>query len=70
MLILSRKSGEAICIVDNIEATILGVKGNQIGTGVNAPKNVQMCEQVAVNGHWIGFLVGTLRVFKPGGLGT
>jgi len=38
MLILTRRPGEAIRIGDDIEATILGVKGNQIRIGINAPK--------------------------------
>ena len=40
MLILTRKTGKAIYIDDDIEVTILGVKGNQIRIGVTAPKNV------------------------------
>ena len=38
MLILTRRPGEANRIGDDIEATILGVKGNQIRIGINAPK--------------------------------
>jgi len=40
MLILSRKAGEKLMIGDNVELTILGIKGNQVRVGVNAPKDV------------------------------
>ena len=40
MLILSRRSGETLMIGDDIEVTILSVKGNQVRIGINAPKDV------------------------------
>lgn len=40
MLILTRKVGETIMIGDEIQVTILGVKGNQVRVGVAAPKSV------------------------------
>ena len=40
MLILARNIGEALIIGDDVKVTILGVKGNQIKIGVDAPKNV------------------------------
>lgn len=40
MLILTRRIGETIIIDDNIEVTVLAVKGNQVRLGINAPKNV------------------------------
>jgi len=40
MLILTRRVGETIVIGDNIEVTILGVKGNQIRVGVQAPTDI------------------------------
>jgi carbon storage regulator len=40
MLILSRKAGEKLMIGDNVELTILGIKGNQVRVGVSAPKDV------------------------------
>lgn len=40
MLILTRKVGETLMIGDEIEVTILSLKGNQVRIGVNAPKNV------------------------------
>lgn len=40
MLALSRKKGEALVINNNIEITILEIKGDQIKLGINAPKEV------------------------------
>ncbi len=40
MLILSRKNGEKLIIGDDVELTILSIKGNQVRIGVNAPKDV------------------------------
>jgi carbon storage regulator len=40
MLILTRRVGEVLKIGDNIDITILGVKGNQVRIGINAPKEV------------------------------
>lgn len=40
MLILTRRVGETLMIGDNVAITVLGVKGNQVRLGVNAPKDV------------------------------
>lgn len=40
MLILTRRIGETLMIGDDITVTVLGVKGNQVRVGVNAPKDV------------------------------
>ena len=40
MLALSRKKNEAIIINNNVEVTILEVKGDQVKIGINAPKSV------------------------------
>ena len=40
MLILTRRVGESLMIGDNVTVTVLGVKGNQVRIGVNAPKDV------------------------------
>lgn len=40
MLILTRRTGETFFIGDEVTCTVLGVKGNQVRIGINAPKNV------------------------------
>jgi len=40
MLILTRRVGESLMIADNVTVTVLGVKGNQVRIGINAPKEV------------------------------
>lgn len=40
MLILTRRVGESVIVADNIMITVLGVKGNQVRIGVDAPKDV------------------------------
>lgn len=40
MLILTRRVGETLMIGDEITVTVLGVKGNQVRIGVNAPRDV------------------------------
>lgn len=42
MLILTRRVGEALIVGDDVTVTILGVKGNQVRLGVNAPKDVSV----------------------------
>jgi len=40
MLILTRRIGETLNIGDEVQVTVLGIKGNQVRIGVNAPKEV------------------------------
>lgn len=40
MLILTRRVGETLMVGDEVTVTVLGVKGNQVRLGVNAPKEV------------------------------
>ncbi len=40
MLILTRRVGETVMIGDDVTITVLGVKGNQVRVGINAPKHV------------------------------
>lgn len=40
MLILTRRVGETLMVGDEVSITVLGVKGNQVRLGVNAPKTI------------------------------
>lgn len=56
MLILTRKASETLTIDDDITVTVLGVKGNQVRIGVNAPKDVpvhreEIYERIKREGH-------------------
>jgi carbon storage regulator len=42
MLILTRRVGETLKIGDDVNVTVLGVKGNQVRIGVDAPKEVSV----------------------------
>jgi carbon storage regulator len=40
MLILTRRMGETIMVGDEVTVTVLGVKGNQVRVGINAPREI------------------------------
>ena len=42
MLILTRRITESVIIADNVKITVLGVKGNQVRLGIDAPKDVSV----------------------------
>lgn len=42
MLILTRRVGETLVIGDDVTVTVLGVKGNQVRIGVNAPREISV----------------------------
>ena len=42
MLILTRRVGETLMIGDDVTVTVLGVKGNQVRIGINAPKDISV----------------------------
>lgn len=42
MLILTRRVGETLVIGDDVVVTVLGIKGNQVRIGINAPRDVSV----------------------------
>ncbi len=49
MLILPRRVGESLMVGDDITVTVLGVKGNQVRIGVNAPRDVAVHREEIYN---------------------
>lgn len=49
MLILTRRVGETLIIGDDVAITVLGVKGNQVRIGINAPKDVSIHREEIYN---------------------
>lgn len=45
MLILTRRVGETLMIGNQVTVTVLGIKGNQVRIGVNAPKDITVHRQ-------------------------
>lgn len=50
MLILTRRLGETLKIGDTIEVTVLGIKGNQVRIGINAPRGVSVVREELLTG--------------------
>jgi len=42
MLILSRRTGESLIIGDNVTINVLGIQGNQVRLGIEAPREVSV----------------------------
>lgn len=42
MLILTRRVGESLMIGDDVTVTVLGIRGNQVRIGINAPKETSV----------------------------
>ena len=49
MLILTRRISESVIIGDNVKITVLGVKGNQVRLGIDAPKDVSVHREEIYN---------------------
>ena len=49
MLILTRRVGETIMVGDEVQVTVLAVKGNQIRIGINAPQEIAVHREEIYN---------------------
>ena len=72
MLILTRRVGETVMIGNDVTVTVLGVKGNQVRIGINAPKNVavhreEIYERISASSReWVSRTVTAATSRDPG----
>jgi carbon storage regulator len=66
MLILTRRVGETVMIGNDVTVTILGVKGNQVRVGVNAPRDVAVHREEIYERIKREEQEGTPRSTRPG----
>ena len=66
MLILTRRVGETLMIGDSVTVTVLGVKGNQVRVGVNAPRDVAVHREEIYERIKREEQEGTSRSTRPG----
>ena len=45
MLVLSRKLDETLMIGDDVKITVLGIQGNQVRLGIDAPKDISIMRE-------------------------
>ena len=67
MLILTRRVGETLMIGDEVTVTVLGVKGNQVRIGVNAPKEVSVRRtlKISLSLHCLFALLPFIQLKSP-----
>ena len=66
MLILTRRVGEKLVIGENVTITVLGVKGNQIRIGIDAPPEVQVHREEIFKFHTVGLGAGSVKHREAG----
>lgn len=52
MLILTRRPGEAVCLGRDVTFRILGVNGNQVRVGIDAPQSVEVDREEVAERKW------------------
>ena len=66
MLILTRRVGETLMIGDEVTVTVLGVKGNQIRLGINAPKASRCIERKSMRASFKSLSIKLVKTTSGG----